>query len=61
MLLVDQRGACAQRLHLALIVVDAEDLMSHLCKADRGHQANVPGTNHRDLDGFGHRFRLSYA
>lgn len=57
MLLMDKGIARLEGGDLAFIVVDANDGMTDLCKADSRDQANISRANDRDLNGFAHVVR----
>jgi hypothetical protein len=48
-LLVNDGVAGAERLHLRLIIINAQDLMADLRKADRCHQTDVSRTDYRNF------------
>jgi hypothetical protein len=51
---VDEDVAGLKSGDFALVIVDTDDIMSDLRKADDRNQANVTRANNRDLDNFAH-------
>jgi hypothetical protein len=52
--LVDEGIAALQRLDLALVVVDADDLVTHFSETYGGDEADVAGTDYGYLQVFSH-------
>ena len=57
MVLMDERISTLQGGYLALVVVDADDIVAHLCKADSCDQADIAGADDGDLNWLTHMIR----
>ncbi len=53
--LVDEGVAALEGGDFALVIVDADDVVAHLSKADGGDQADVPRSDYGNLNVFTHR------
>ena len=50
MVLVDEGVPALKGADFALVVIDADDAVTHLSEADGGHQADVTGTDYGNFD-----------
>jgi hypothetical protein len=51
---VNKRVACLESGNLALVIIDADDMVAHFGEADRGDQTNVSRPDNGNFDVFTH-------
>ena len=58
---MDEGIATLKRGNLTLVIVDADDIVPHLCETDSSHQTDVSRTDNGDWNGFSHTIGCSLS